>query len=56
MHNAMATALKNPEFVERLRQSDQEVIGAAPAETAARLAADSEKWGAVARRIQLRLE
>lgn len=53
MHAALAAALKTPEMVERLRQSDQEVIAASPADTAARLAADSKTWGTVAKRIGL---
>lgn len=56
MHAAMAAALKTPEMVEKLRQSDQQVVADSQAETAQRLAADSRKWGEVARRIQLRLE
>lgn len=51
MHAALTMALKQPDLVERLRQSDQEVVAASPADTAARLAADSKTWGAVAKRI-----
>ena len=53
MHAAMASALASPDVVEKLRQSDQEVIAATPAQTAARLAADSKTWGTIARRIHL---
>jgi tripartite-type tricarboxylate transporter receptor subunit TctC len=53
MHAALSAALKQPDVVERLRQSDQEVVAASPAESAARLAADSKTWGAVAKRIGL---
>ena len=56
MHAALASALKQPELVERLRQSDQEVIAATPAQTAARLAADAATWGRVARKIGLQPE
>jgi tripartite-type tricarboxylate transporter receptor subunit TctC len=56
MHASMTAALKLPDVVDKLRQSDQEVIAASPADTAARLDADSAKWGEVARRIKLRLE
>ena len=56
MHEAMAAALKSPEMVERLAQSDQSVAADSPADTAARLAQDSKRWGEVARRIKLRLE
>ncbi|MBT9597469.1 MAG: tripartite tricarboxylate transporter substrate binding protein [Vitreoscilla sp.] len=53
MHTAMANALRLPDVVEKLRQSDQVVVVASPAQTAARLAEDSKTWGAVARRIGL---
>ncbi len=56
MHSAMSSALKTPDVAEKLGQSDQEVLAASPADSAARLAADSQKWGDVARRINLRLE
>ena len=56
MHAAMSSALKAPDVAEKLGQSDQEVLAASPADSAARLAADSQKWGEVARRINLRLE
>jgi tripartite-type tricarboxylate transporter receptor subunit TctC len=56
MHSAMSNALKTPEMVDKLRQSDQVVVADSQADTAQRLAADSRKWGEVARRIQLRLE
>jgi len=44
------------ESVEKLRAGDQIVVGSTPAEAATVLAADSKKWGAVARRIQLGLD
>ncbi len=53
MHAALSAALKSPDVVDKLRLSDQEVIAATPAQTAARLAADSKTWGEVARRIGL---
>lgn len=53
MHAAMSAALKSPEVVEKLRESDQEVLAESPAQTAARLAADSKTWASVARRIKL---
>ena len=49
-------ALKNPEVSEKLRAGDQVVVGSSPAQAAATLAADSAKWGAVARRIKLGLD
>ena len=56
MHEALATALKSPEMVDKLAQSDQSVVADGPSEAAARLAQDTQRWGEVARRIQLRLE
>ena len=56
MHAALAAALQQPDVVERLRQSDQEVVAASPADSAARSAADSKTWGAVAKKIGLQLD
>ncbi len=56
MHEALATALKTPEMVDKLAQSDQSVVADGPSEAAARLTQDTQRWGEVARRIQLRLE
>ncbi len=56
MHDAMAVALKSPELVERLALSDQSVVAGDAAETAARLAQDTQRWGEVARRIKLKLD
>ncbi len=56
MHAAMSTALKSPDLVEKLRTSDQVVVADSPADTVTRLTNDSNKWGEVARRINLRLE
>ncbi len=56
MHTAMAAALRQPDVVERLKQSDQEVVAASPADSAARIAADSKTWGTVARRINLKAD
>lgn len=56
MHAAMSSALRTPELVERLRQSEQEVVAESVEATTLRLQADSRKWGEVARRIHLRLE
>jgi len=56
MHDALATALKAPDLVERLAQSDQSVVAGDAAETAARLAQDTQRWGEVARRIKLKLD
>lgn len=51
MFKALDDALKLPDVVERLRQSDQAVVAETPEASAARLAADSKTWGVVARRI-----
>ncbi|MDP3700783.1 MAG: tripartite tricarboxylate transporter substrate binding protein [Hylemonella sp.] len=56
MHDAMAVALRSPELVERLAQSDQSVVAGNAAETATRLAQDTQRWGEVARRIKLKLD
>lgn len=56
MHDALASALKTPEMIEKLAQSDQTVVADSPAEATARLAQDTQRWGEVARRIHLRLE
>lgn len=56
MHDALAGALKTPEMIDKLAQSDQTVVADSPAEAAARLAQDGQRWGDVARRIHLRLE
>jgi tripartite-type tricarboxylate transporter receptor subunit TctC len=53
---AFVDALNAPEVVEKLRAGDQTVVGSTPGEAAKVLAADSRKWGAVARRIQLGLD
>jgi tripartite-type tricarboxylate transporter receptor subunit TctC len=49
-------ALKMPDVSAKLQQSDQTVVGSTSAQAAATLAADSAKWGAVARRIKLGLD
>jgi tripartite-type tricarboxylate transporter receptor subunit TctC len=56
MHKALTAALNQPDVVERLRLTDQEVIADSPEASAARLAADSRTWGAVARKIGLQLD
>jgi tripartite-type tricarboxylate transporter receptor subunit TctC len=55
-NQALAAALNSPEVVDRLLKTDQVVIASSPSEAAARLAADSAKWGEVARRIKLGLD
>jgi len=53
---AFVDAIQSPDVVEKLKAGDQTVVGSTPAEAAAVLGADSKKWGAVARRIQLGLD
>ena len=53
---AFVDALKSPDVVEKLRVTDQVVLGSTAAEAAKVLAADSAKWGEVARRIKLGLD
>ncbi len=53
---AFVEALKAPDVVEKLKAGDQIVIGSMPADAARTLAADSLKWGEVARRIKLGLD
>lgn len=53
---AFADALHSPDVVEKLKASDQTVVASTPAEAARSLAADSLKWGEVARRIKLGLD
>ena len=56
MSKALDTALKQPDVVERLRQSDQTVVAASPDDSATRLAADAKTWGAVVKRIGLQAD
>ena len=53
---AFVDALKSPDVTDKLRAGDQIVVGSTPAQAAATLAADSRKWGEVARRIKLGLD
>jgi len=53
---AFIDALDSPDVVDKLAAGDQTVVGSTPAEAATVLGADSKKWGAVARRIQLGLD
>ena len=53
---AFVDALRSPDVVEKLKASDQTVVASTPAEAARSLAADSIKWGEVARRIKLGLD
>lgn len=53
---AMASALRAPQLVDRLKLTDQDVVALPPAETAAALADASRKWGAIARKIKLQID
>ena len=53
---AFVDALKSPDVVERLKATDQTVVGSTPDEAARTLAADARKWGEVAKRIHLGLD
>jgi tripartite-type tricarboxylate transporter receptor subunit TctC len=53
---AFVDAVKTPEVVDKLKAGDQTVVGSTPAEAARELAAGSQKWGEVARRIKLGLD
>lgn len=56
MFKALDDALKHPDLIERLHQSDQAVVADSPDATAARLTADSRTWGVVAKRIGLQAD
>lgn len=53
---AFVEALRTPEVTEKLKAGDQTVVGSSPADAAATLAVDSQKWGALVRRIHLALD
>jgi tripartite-type tricarboxylate transporter receptor subunit TctC len=53
---ALLDGLKLPETAERLKATDQLVIGSTSEEAAARIAKDYAKWGAVTKKIGLSLE
>lgn len=56
MHETLSAALKTPEMLERLSQTDQSIATSSSEETVARLSQDALRWGEVAKRINLRLE
>jgi tripartite-type tricarboxylate transporter receptor subunit TctC len=56
MHTALVTALRMPDVVDKLRQTDQEVVAGTPAQAAATLAQTAKKWGVVSKRIGLSLD
>ena len=53
MTKSLGTALKLPDVVERLRQSDQVPVASSPLDAATRLAADSKTWGAIVKHLGL---
>ena len=53
---ALVEATRLPETAERLKATDQTVIGSSSEEATARLAKDNAKWGAVVKRIGLSLD
>ena len=53
---AVVDALRSPEATERLKATDQTVIGSTPEVAAAKIAKDNAKWGVVARKIGLSLD
>jgi tripartite-type tricarboxylate transporter receptor subunit TctC len=53
---AVVDALRTPEVTERLKASDQTVIGSTPEQAAAKVTKDFAKWGAVSRKIGLSLD
>lgn len=56
MHEAFADALKSQDLIDKLTQSDQAVAAEPPVDTASRLVQDTQRWGEVARKINLKLE
>ena len=53
---AVVEALRTPEAAERLKATDQIVIGSTPEEAVSKVNKDFTKWGAVARKIGLSLD
>jgi tripartite-type tricarboxylate transporter receptor subunit TctC len=53
---AVVDALRTPEATERLKASDQIVIGSTPEQAVTKVAKDFAKWGAVSRKIGLSLD
>jgi len=52
----VADALKNADVLKRLQELSAEPMGLTPAETAAFMKAESERWGAVIRSAGVKLE
>jgi tripartite-type tricarboxylate transporter receptor subunit TctC len=56
LHKEFATALRAPEVIERLAQDGAEPVGSTPAEFAALIRSELEKWAAVARAANIQAE
>jgi tripartite-type tricarboxylate transporter receptor subunit TctC len=56
LHKEFATALRAPEVIERLAQDGAEPVGSTPAEFAAMIKSEMEKWAAVARAANIQAE
>ena len=56
LHREIAPILRTPEFGSRLREQGLEPVGNSPAEFAAWIKRESDKWGRVARSINLTLD
>jgi tripartite-type tricarboxylate transporter receptor subunit TctC len=52
----VAQALKNPDLLKRLDEMAAEPMGLSPAETAAFMKQETERWGAVIRSAGVKLE
>lgn len=55
-HKAFTETLASPDLQAKAKTTDQEIVASSPAEAATRLAADSSKWAAVVKRINLQLD
>jgi tripartite-type tricarboxylate transporter receptor subunit TctC len=56
LHKEFATALRTPEVVERLAQDGAEPVGSTPAEFAAMIKSEMEKWAKVAQAANIQAE
>jgi tripartite-type tricarboxylate transporter receptor subunit TctC len=56
LHKEFATALRTPEVVERLAQDGAEPVGSTPAEFAALIKSEMEKWAKVAQAANIQAE
>ncbi len=56
LQEEIAKALRLPDVREKLLANDQDPVGSTPAESAARLKRDADKWGKVVKAINLQLD